>query len=94
MVRDRTPGSVIFDTFNIAFLTLLALACVLPLVHLVAVSFSGRWPSAGRIHDGKLRAYFPLRAVSALIHDLGCAHCAGHGCESAHDGAHGLPAIS
>ena len=45
MVRDRTPGSMVFDTFNVILLTSLALICLLPLVHLVAISFSGRWPS-------------------------------------------------
>ena len=45
MVRDRTLGSIAFDALNTTLLTLLALVCLLPLIHLVAVSFSGRWPS-------------------------------------------------
>ncbi|WP_123039608.1 carbohydrate ABC transporter permease [Cohnella candidum] len=40
MVEHLTPGRKAFFAFNYIFLTLVALACVLPLLHVLALSFS------------------------------------------------------
>ena len=45
MIRERTLGSILFDTANAVLLVLLGLLCILPLMHLVSVSLSSRWPS-------------------------------------------------
>jgi len=47
MVEDRSLGSVIFDIVNHIVLALLGLLCLLPLVHVLAVSLSGRAAAAG-----------------------------------------------
>ena len=49
MPHDRTPGSILFDIFNHGLLILLALICFLPLVHIIAVSFSDRPSSIANI---------------------------------------------
>ncbi|QUO31545.1 carbohydrate ABC transporter permease [Faecalicatena sp. Marseille-Q4148] len=41
MKEYKTKGSIIFNVVNITFLVLVSLTCVLPFVHLLAVSFSG-----------------------------------------------------
>ena len=53
MIR-KTPGEKVFDGFNYLILTILALSCVLPFIHMLATSFSssaaatqgrvGLWP--------------------------------------------------
>ena len=56
-VRNKirlTPGEKVFEVFNYTLITILALSCVLPFIHLLAVSFSssaaavqgrvGLWP--------------------------------------------------
>ena len=40
MVLDRSWGSRVFDALNLAFLTLVGLSCLLPIVHLAAISLS------------------------------------------------------
>ncbi|MBN2982446.1 MULTISPECIES: carbohydrate ABC transporter permease [Cohnella] len=40
MVQNRSLSAIIFHVFNYAFLGVMALLCVLPLVHVLAVSFS------------------------------------------------------
>lgn len=42
MVRETTLSSRLFDIVNHVMLTLLALLCLLPLIHILAVSFSDR----------------------------------------------------
>lgn len=42
MVRDRSLGSTLFDVFNHLALLLAGLMCILPLIHIIAVSFSDR----------------------------------------------------
>ncbi|MCK0471584.1 carbohydrate ABC transporter permease [Halalkalibacter sp. APA_J-10(15)] len=40
MVKDRSIGSRIFDVTNITLLTIIALLCILPFLHVVAASFT------------------------------------------------------
>ena len=47
MIRDRTWFSRLFDGFNYVFLTGFAILCLMPLVHVFAVSLSGRAPATG-----------------------------------------------
>ncbi len=42
MVKDRTFVSVAFDVINHVLLALVTLACLLPIIHIIAVSFSDR----------------------------------------------------
>ncbi len=42
MIREKTLASRLFDGFNFLFLGLVALACLFPFVHMIAVSFSSR----------------------------------------------------
>lgn len=55
MVHDRTWPSRMFDGLNYSFLTLLSLLCVVPLVHVLAVSFSS--PTAA---DGGMVGLWPV----------------------------------
>ena len=48
MIRDRSAGAVVFDVVNHAILLLAALVCLLPLWHVLAVSFSNNAASVGR----------------------------------------------
>lgn len=47
MVEERNWGSRLFDIANHVFLTLFALACLFPIIHMLAVSFSDRAASTG-----------------------------------------------
>ena len=47
MIRDQSPLSRLFDACNYLFLAGFALLCLLPLVHVFAVSLSGRAPATG-----------------------------------------------
>ena len=47
MIRDTTWFSRLFDGLNYVFLTGFAVLCLLPLVHILAVSLSGRAPATG-----------------------------------------------
>ena len=47
MIRDKTWFSRLFDSFNYVFLTAFAVLCLLPLIHIFAVSLSGRAPATG-----------------------------------------------
>jgi putative aldouronate transport system permease protein len=47
MVEERGWGSRLFDFANHAFLILFGLACLFPMLHVLAVSFSNRSASAG-----------------------------------------------
>lgn len=47
MIHDRTWFSRLFDSFNYVFLTGFAALCLLPLIHIFAVSLSGRAPATG-----------------------------------------------
>lgn len=49
MIQDRSLGSRLFSVLNYTFLVLLAMFCLLPLIHIVAVSFSARIPSMGNL---------------------------------------------
>ncbi|MCL5996757.1 MAG: carbohydrate ABC transporter permease [Chloroflexi bacterium] len=42
MIQDRTIGSKVFDGFNYVILVFLGLFCVLPFIHLLAISVSDR----------------------------------------------------
>ncbi len=45
----KNPGYRIFNGLNMVFLSFLALLCILPLIHVLAVSFSGRWAANANI---------------------------------------------
>ena len=47
MIRDKGWFSRVFDAFNYIFLASFAVLCLLPLVHIFAVSLSGRAPATG-----------------------------------------------
>jgi putative aldouronate transport system permease protein len=47
MVQDKSWGSRLFDVVNHVFLILFAAACLFPMIHIVAVSFSDRAASTG-----------------------------------------------
>ena len=47
MIRDKSWFSRLFDGFNHIFLAGFAILCLLPLVHILAVSLSGRAPATG-----------------------------------------------
>lgn len=47
MVKDQGIGSRLFDILNYLLMGAFALACVLPLLHIFAVSLSGRAPATG-----------------------------------------------
>ena len=47
MIHDNNWFSRLFDGVNYFFLTAFAVLCLLPLVHILAVSLSGRAPAAG-----------------------------------------------
>lgn len=49
MIQDRSIGSRLFSIFNYVFLLLLTVFCLLPLIHIVAVSFSARIPAMGNL---------------------------------------------
>ena len=42
MVRDRTFGSQLFNILNLLLLAVMGLICIIPLLHILAVSFSDR----------------------------------------------------
>ena len=49
-MKYESRSRKVFNVFNILFLTLISLSCVLPFVHLLAISFSGSAAvSAGRV---------------------------------------------
>ena len=55
MIRDSNPFSRLFDGFNYGFLVVFALLCLAPMVHILAVSLSGRAPAtAGFV------SFFPI----------------------------------
>ena len=45
MIRDKSSFSLLFDAFNYVFLAAFAILCLAPLVHIFAVSLSGRAPA-------------------------------------------------
>ena len=47
MIRNQNWFSRLFDSFNYIFLTAFAVLCLLPLIHIFAVSLSGRAPATG-----------------------------------------------
>lgn len=47
MIEERSWAVKVFDVCNHVFLVLVALVCLVPLVHLLAVSLSGKAPSQG-----------------------------------------------
>lgn len=49
MVEDKTLGARLFDVFNITLMIALALVCILPFVHVTAVSFSETAPVVGNL---------------------------------------------
>ena len=48
MIEDRGWGSRLFDVANVVFLVLFAFLCMLPLIHVFAVSLSSRAASQGQ----------------------------------------------
>jgi putative aldouronate transport system permease protein len=49
VVRDRTPGAFAFDILNHILLLLAGFACLVPMIHLVAVSFSATAPAMANL---------------------------------------------
>jgi putative aldouronate transport system permease protein len=49
MVKDSNAGRRIFIIFNYTLLSVIALACVLPLLHILAISFSSSWAATANI---------------------------------------------
>jgi len=49
MIEERSWSSVVFDVLNHLFLTLLGLACLLPLIHVFALSLSNRSATLGNL---------------------------------------------
>lgn len=49
MVEERTLGNKIFDVFNHVLLVFLSIACLLPMVHMLAVSLSSSAASLGNL---------------------------------------------
>jgi putative aldouronate transport system permease protein len=47
MIEERGWGSRMFDAFNVVFLILFSFMCMLPLIHVFAVSLSSRAASSG-----------------------------------------------
>ncbi len=47
MIHDKNWFSRLFDGFNYLFLTAFAVLCLVPLIHIFAVSLSGRAPATG-----------------------------------------------
>jgi len=47
MIQEKSVLSRIFDVFNYVFLGVVAIVCVLPFIHILAVSFSATAPSMG-----------------------------------------------
>jgi len=47
VIQDRSLGARSFDILNLLILAILGLLCLLPFVHVVAISFSGAGPAAG-----------------------------------------------
>ncbi|MGQ9680905.1 MAG: carbohydrate ABC transporter permease [Anaerolineae bacterium] len=47
MVEGKTWGSKLFEVFNHTFLIMVAVACLLPMIHILAVSLSSRAASVG-----------------------------------------------
>lgn len=45
MVRTRSIGARIFDISNYIFLGILAFSCILPIIHILALSFSSKAPA-------------------------------------------------
>ncbi len=65
MVQDRTLGSRIFDGVNFVVLSLVGLSCLLPVLHLAAVSFS----DASAVGGG-LVSLWPVRPTLASYEQL------------------------
>ncbi len=65
MVQDRTLGSRVFDTVNLVVLSLVGLSCLLPVIHLAAVSFS----DASAVGGG-LVSLWPVRPTLASYEQL------------------------
>lgn len=42
-----SPGRKIFLVFTVLFLTITALTCILPIINVLAISFSAKWAAAG-----------------------------------------------
>lgn len=75
MKRYKTKGNMIFNVVNVVFLILVSLTCVLPFVHLLAVSFSGSAAvSAGKVIlwpvDFTTAAYSYALKGGKFIHSL------------------------
>lgn len=65
MVRDTTVGSRLFDVFNIVVLTVVGASCLLPILHLAAVSLS----EASAVGGG-LVSLWPVRFTMASYEQL------------------------
>lgn len=48
-MRYRSPGYTIFSWFNYTFVLLLSLLCILPLIHIFAVSLSSKGPATANV---------------------------------------------
>lgn len=47
MIAYNTPGRKLFTVFNYLFLSLTTLICLVPLINVLAISFSSSWAAAG-----------------------------------------------
>jgi putative aldouronate transport system permease protein len=47
MIESKRPGAIIFTIFNYVFITILALSCLLPLIHVLAISLSSSASATG-----------------------------------------------
>ncbi|WP_199563415.1 MULTISPECIES: carbohydrate ABC transporter permease [unclassified Oceanispirochaeta] len=66
MIKSKAVSSIIFDILNYLFLALLALSCILPIIHILAVSFSNKSASAANMVRF-LPVGFHVRAYSKVL---------------------------
>ena len=46
MLQKRTTGEIVFNVFNVVIIAGLSVSCILPVIHVLALSFSSRAPAA------------------------------------------------
>lgn len=68
MVQDKTMGSKIMDVIIWILITLMTLSCLLPLINVVAISFSDKSAVAANL-VGLIPIDFSLSAYKALMED-------------------------
>ncbi|MCK4516876.1 MAG: carbohydrate ABC transporter permease [Spirochaetaceae bacterium] len=78
MLKNRSVGSIAFDVINYTFLILLGLSCVLPVVHILAISFSDKSASAANLVKFipvgfHVRAYEKVFSTPLFLRSFGIA---------------------